>query len=244
VVLNALVSLVTALFAAPAPQVEAHGALRAMMHEGKTGAQVTLDELLPNPNLYAVGALADLAGEITIVAGTAYLSYPSGDNGVRMETRRTANAGAALLVSATVDRWRSVRIEEPIPFEALDAAIAELAVAAGLDAGARFPFLLEGEFEELEWHVIDGRRLEGVDSSHEAHKAAAVSTRQSKVEATLVGFYSPRDQGVFTHMGSTTHVHCVTEDPPASGHVDHVVIPAGATIRLPGPGGQPAPSSD
>jgi hypothetical protein len=32
-------------------QVQVHGALRAMFHEGQTGAMVSLDSLLPNPHL-------------------------------------------------------------------------------------------------------------------------------------------------------------------------------------------------
>lgn len=41
--------------------VQAHGALRAMLHQGRTGKVVSLDAYLPDPELYAVGALADLA---------------------------------------------------------------------------------------------------------------------------------------------------------------------------------------
>ena len=54
-------------------EVRVHGALRAMFHEGQTGAMVALAALLPNPDVYAVGALADLSGEVTVVGGKAYL---------------------------------------------------------------------------------------------------------------------------------------------------------------------------
>ena len=34
-------------------------------------------------------------------------------------------------------------------------------------------------------------------------------------------------------MGAKTHVHCVLEQPLATGHVDHVDIPAGTTVKFP-----------
>ena len=61
-------------------EVQVHGALRAMFHQGETGKKVGMDALLPNPDLYALGALVDLSGEITVIGGKAYLSYPDGDN--------------------------------------------------------------------------------------------------------------------------------------------------------------------
>lgn len=97
----------------------------------------------------------------------------------------------------------------------------------------RYPFVLEGEFEDLQWHVIDASRLTGGASSHEDHQAAAIKSSRERASATLVGFYSEHDQGVFTHMGSNTHIHCVLDEPLATGHVDHVTIPAGTKVKFP-----------
>lgn len=212
--------------------VAVYGALREIIHEGKTGATVSLGALLPNPDLCAVGALADLAGEVTIVAGRAYLSHPDGDEAwVEVESR--TDAAATLLVAAEVPAWQSVVTEREIRFDELDREIEALARAARLDVGERFPFLVEGRVEDLQWHVVDGRRLPPGPSSHEEHVAAGVKASRARTPAVLVGFYSAHDQGVFTHMGSTTHVHCVVEGPLAAGHVDHVTIPPRTTIRFP-----------
>ncbi len=204
-----------------------------MYHEGQTEQTVGLADLLPDPSLYAVGALAGLSGEVTVVGGTTYLSYPMGTTESRTETTTKPTVGATLLVTAQVPSWRSVKIERAIPFDELDRAIAALAAAAGLPSGEKFPFLVEGEVEGLAWHVIDGKRLAPGAAGHEAHLDASVRARAERTPATLVGFYSESDEGVFTHRGSRTHVHCVVEEPLSSGHVDHVVIPAGTTIRLP-----------
>ena len=214
-------------------QLHVHGALRAMFHEGQTGAVVRLDSLLPNPDLYAVGALAELSGEVTVIAGRAYLSFPEGGEGTRTDMTLQTDAAATLLVAAAVPAWISVVTDRAIRFEELDDEIAKLAVAAGMSLEDRFPFLMEGTFEDLQWHVIDGRRLSGGGSSHQDHLAAAAKARRDRATATLVGFYSESDQGVFTHMGSKTHMHCVLDEPLSAGHVDHVDIPAGITVKFP-----------
>ena len=113
-------------------QVQVHGALRAMFHEGQTGTMVSLDSLLPSPELYAVGALADLSGEVTVIDGRAYLAFPDVAEGARTELTLRTDAGATLLVAAAVPAWNSFVTDRAIRFEELDAEIGRLAVAAGL----------------------------------------------------------------------------------------------------------------
>lgn len=213
--------------------VRSFGSLREMHHENKTGEVVKLGEFLPNENLYAVGALADLAGEITIIDGETYLAYPTDRDSVAIVRSKNADVGATLLVLSEVKSWRGVKSERAVPFEELDGLIAELVSAVGIPTGIRIPFLVEGPVEQLQWHVIDGRRLERGGSSHEDHQRAAVRLSVERAEVRLIGFYSESDQGVFTHVNSKTHVHCVLEEPQSSGHVDGVVLPAGTTVLFP-----------
>lgn len=214
-------------------KLEVHGALRAMFHQGQTGTVATLDTLTPNPNLYAVGALTELSGEITIIGGETYLSYSQADGTARCEVSKQSDAGATLLVSTEVEKWVNIATPHAIAWKDFDLAIAKLASAASLDLEGRFPFMLEGEFENLQWHVIDGKRLTSGGTSHEDHLAASVQTKRDRVKAKLIGFYSPRDKTIFTHHDSTTHVHCVVDAPLATGHVDHVIIPAGTLVSFP-----------
>ena len=230
--------------------VAVHGALRAMFHEGETDSMVGLESLLPDSNLYAIGALADLSGEVTVIAGRTYLAFPEAENAARTEMILESDADAALLISTVVPEWQSLVIDHPIPYEQLDDEIGRLAVAAGMSVEERLPFLLEGTFEDLQWHVIDGRRLTEGGSSHQDHQSASVRASRDRAPATLIGFYSQRDQGVFTHMGSKTHLHCVLDESLSSGHVDHVSLPTGTTIKFPagtqnvGMGIHPSESTD
>jgi len=230
-----VILLCASAFADPLSEgsLRSFGTLRAMMHEGRIDAQITLDQLLPNAQLYGLGALAELDGELTILGGEAWLARPDDDGSVHLEHEAESDAGAALLVVSEVAAWQEAKLPRDLSFEELEAEIARLAAAAGFGEESEFAFLLEGEFDELQWHVIDGRRLPPGPSTHAAHRAAGLKEQRAKARGTLVGVYSPRAGGVFAHMGSKTHLHCVLEEPSASGHVDHVDLPAGTTIKFP-----------
>jgi alpha-acetolactate decarboxylase len=212
--------------------VEVYGALRAMFHQGQTQSMVNLAGLNKHPNLYAVGALADLSGEVTAYDGQLYLSYPEGKTGRSIAPTSTVE-GATLLVTATAAEWTSVTTREAISFDQLDQRIGELAQSAGMDLEQRFPFRIEGGVEDLHYHIIDGSKLQDGGTSHKDHLAASIQVQAGNAQAKLIGFYSKYDERVFTHMGSTTHVHCILEEPLATGHVDHVTLPAGTVVQFP-----------
>jgi acetolactate decarboxylase len=216
-----------------------------MMHEGQTGPAVTLAEAVAAPHTYAVGALAGLRGEVTVVDGRVWRATAGEAPGaVRVEEGAGAGA-AALLVAAQVPRWQEVVLPEDVGGEALVARLEALAARAGLDLEQPFPLLLSGPLAEVDWHVVDGRRLEP-GAGHAAHRASGASGTLRGGEGVLVGFYSRHHAGVFTHMGERLHLHLVAPASPApgagspvTGHADRVVLRAGTLLRLPAPA--PAP---
>lgn len=226
--LLALLPPLTPVLAA-APMVESHGALRAIVHERDLGAKTALAPVLAKPHAYAIGALAGLRGEITVIDGTAWLSYAGKD---RTEKTTTSDEQAALLVVAHVPRWRRIRINRTVPIEDLEAFVAAQARKAGLGKKP-FPFVIEGTFDALLWHVIDGTKLPAKSRSHEEHMQAAVQRTLDAGRATLVGFYSSEHQGVFTHQGENIHVHVVVPAENSSGHLDSATIRKGSTLLLP-----------
>lgn len=215
-----------------APEVRWYGSLREVMQERRTGPRVRLDQLLPDEHLYALGALAGLEGEITVLAGEAWVARPIGANAAHTERSSGAEEAACLLVSARVSAWRTVTISASIQYAELDATIAELATAAGVQVDRPFAFRIEGTVRDLRWHVIDGRRIPPGLQGPAVHRAAAVPQAVGQVEAHLLGFHSRAHEGVFTHHGTTTHVHCVIPALQATGHVDHVVVLPGAKVSF------------
>jgi alpha-acetolactate decarboxylase len=212
------------------PLVRTYGALREIMHEGKTGPHAELASLPVDGHTYALGALSELRGEVTVVDGTIWLAYPNDDGTPRVQSAQASDERATLFVSSQVERWHSVKLEHELRPDEFDARLEALAAARGVDTSRPFPFLIDGRLRDLHWHVVDGRKLAG--GGHADHMRSAVSGTLPEAAATLVGFFSKDHQGVFTHMGSNTHLHVVAPDAKVSGHVDAVTVPAGAKISF------------
>lgn len=223
--------------ASPAPAgsvpVATYGALRAIFHQGDTAPKVALSAVA-GPTVQAVGALSELRGEVTIVDGTMWLAYPDGKGGVKVESAQQSDERATLLVTASVDRWHRITIDEDIEYASLDGRLEELFTTRGMDVTQVIPMRIEGPLESLEWHVLDPSRAgDEPATSHADHQRMSVRGTVPQAQGVLVGFFSKQHHGVFTHMGSNSHFHVVLSKEKISGHVDGVVIKRGATLLLP-----------
>lgn len=209
------------------PTVEVWGALREMIHEGRTESRVAIASVLAKPHVYALGAVAGMRGEVTIVDGTVWLAL--GDVNEGKAVSGPTNEGAALLVASSVSAWRETTIDRDIPFSDLDRRVEEYAVAAGIDVDKPFPFVIEGELTDVHWHVLKGPPAPGADP-HDHSTNAVVG--EGAMKATVVGFFSKHHQGVFTHMGQNTHAHVVTATASFTAHADQFSIVAQSVLRF------------
>jgi acetolactate decarboxylase len=204
-----------------------------MMHEQKTGPEVNLSNVL-GPGSYALGALSELRGEVTILDGKVWLAYPGEADATRVEATTSSGETAALLVAAKVSIWKDVRIPEDTAWADLEKRVETLAKNAGVNVEEPFPILVEGELSDLRWHVIDGRKATPGPSSHQQHMQMAAKGRAANVRAVLLGFFSKQHQGIFTHHGENIHLHVVDAERRVTGHVDAVSLKQGAVLRVPG----------
>ena len=213
--------------------VRTFGVLRKLMHQGETAGVVRLTDVVPGPHAYGLGAVAELNGEVTIADDQVWLSYPTDDGGTRTVRSTASDEQAALLVTANVEAWSEIPLEHDLTFDHFDAFLARQAEMAGIDTEQPFPFQVVGELRQVNLHVIDGRKLPGGPSSHAEHLKAAVQIQRENVDGRLIGFFSTRNHGVFTHHSSNTHIHVVLPDEKLSGHVDNMRIAQGAILMLP-----------
>jgi alpha-acetolactate decarboxylase len=212
-----------------------YGALRAIMHEGRTQASVKLADVIPGPHAWGLGALEGLHGEVTVLDDVVWLARPAMDGSaatVRADLAKADSAvGAALFVVAKVEAWEEMAVREPIAWDRLDSFLAAELVARGLPLDVPVALRIEGPVALLKWHVVDGSKLVP-KASHAEHARTAVRGVLAQANARLVGFHSTDHQGVFTHAGSHCHFHVVVDDPQLSGHVDEVVLQPGARLSF------------
>jgi acetolactate decarboxylase len=211
--------------------VERWGTLREALRDGQDQARVSVDEVA-RKGVYAVGALEDLRGEVTVFDGEVWISEGRGKSATT--TRGQAAAQATVLFAAEVGEWREVAVETDVDPSELDAWIARQAEAAGLDTTRPFPFVVQGGLRRLHMHVVAGEcpiraRMLGRETTPPAYELHAET-----IEGRLVGFFAANASGILCHANSRTHVHALLEkDGGLTGHAESVGLAAGAVLLLP-----------
>jgi alpha-acetolactate decarboxylase len=207
-----------------------YGHYKKMMHMQKTDGVVDLKQATSGSHLYGVGATAHGTGEITIIDGKPWLDY--GDDGLGNAKHEIADGEqAVLLVTAQVKTWRGVAIPEDMTATQLHKFILAQASSQGINTNAAFPFMLEGTYFDLDWHIVNGRKHGGGHGSGGIYKK--INEHRAEARGTIIGVYSAALQGVFTHPGESWHIHVVFENEGKAGHVDGLSVRKGTTLKLP-----------
>lgn len=200
------------------------GTMREVLAENKSEGRVLLNHLKNDHELIGVGALAGLAGEITIYDGRIWITKDD------VKAVEAAGESATLLVAARVTEWFSTTQEIAISADQFEDAVRESARQANLDASKPFPFVVEGRLT-VEAHVTRGTCPHG-GAAAAPQPPSAFSLKDEP--AVLVGFFAENSEGNLTHQGTNIHAHVLTKDnPPRMGHVDSASLGIGSTIRVP-----------
>jgi acetolactate decarboxylase len=114
------------------------GALKDIMHQGDLSSKIKLDTLKNISNLYALGALENLKGEILILNGEPFISSVGRDS---LIVNRSFNHNAALLVFTQIKKWKEIAIPEHVRnYRQVEAFIPEAAKKHKLNTNEPFPF--------------------------------------------------------------------------------------------------------
>ena len=209
-------------------EVKHSGALRTIM-SGNIQAVISLDSLSNKKNLYALGAVDNLKGEIQI-----FNSKPSNSFVIdgSLKIKDSYNLKAALLVYAEVEAWDSFQIEKSKTKSELEEKIFKMAKSNGINLEKPFPFLLEGNVASLDWHVINWNEGDTIHN-HKKHKASGLNGTLRNTDVEILGFYSTKHKAVFTHHTTNMHMHFKTDDTTTTGHVDDLLLNETITLKLP-----------
>ena len=209
--------------------VQYFGNLDSIM-AGEYPAVFNMDSLADKKNVYGLGTLDSMSGEIQIFNSQPYHSVVENDS---LIVGSVGSQNAALLVYAQVSDWREISI--PISVVNQEALVGFLEYdeeMSEISANAPLVFTIEGKAEEVEWHVLKG---EVVDSTHidQVHNIASVSGVLRDVDVEIIGFYSREHEGVFTHHNLPLHLHFKTADGSIAGHLDNLELGQDMTMRIP-----------
>ena len=207
------------------PTIQTWGTMREVLRDGKSEERITLAKQ-PSEHTIAIGALAGLAGEITVLNGVVHVA--KFDNGELKSVRTQDGARVTLLVMAEVPVWSEQVLPALDDFNSLEQAVRTAAEKAGIDVTQPFPFVIDGLAADLSLHVIAGACPIATPDGPSPGRF----TGQDRT-VTLVGFYAENQTGQMTHHNRSSHVHVIVDGADISGHLDEVSFPAGARLQLP-----------
>jgi hypothetical protein len=173
--------------------------MHAVLREGSSEARVALAGL-GEPGAIGVGALAGLAGEVTVIDRRVLVATaaPARDPGRAPERLDLREAGrddhAALLVLAVVPEWEPHEIGACGDYGELEEAIAELLLRRGHDLARPIPVRVRARASDLRLHVVAG-------ACPIANPAgpAPWRWRGRSDDVELVGLFAEGEQGRITH---------------------------------------------
>jgi acetolactate decarboxylase len=205
------------------------GEQRKVVQDGDLTGRVDLTALAGRPYLYAVGPLEGLKGEVTVWDGKASLArWETG----KIITTKEFKGKACFLVYAQVTRWTEIKLPAGLDKpEDLEAEIFLEARKAGVPTDQPFPFLLRGTAQKVKLHVVN--KTDNAPHSPEEHAKVKMPVVIEGREVDVIGFYSKKHAGVFTHHDSYAHMHALTADGKVSGHVDQLFPGGEMQVYLP-----------
>ncbi|HAK88354.1 MAG: hypothetical protein A2077_05040 [Nitrospirae bacterium GWC2_46_6] len=221
--------------------VEYAGAQKNIFSTGKAERVMSLQSLEGKDNLFAIGPVEGLDGEITIFKSKPYISKVRGND---YEVDHTLNHGAIFLVWSEQSEWRNVAVPNSVKsYPDLQKFVKEQAAASGIDVVKPFPFQLTGIPAEVKWHInVDKTGGKTVTKELFAKSKAKYVLKNEPVD--IIGFYSENHPGVFisqyapaikphSGMKNAIHIHVVSRAGKATGHIDDITLGQDMILRLP-----------
>ena len=211
-----------------ADEVTVVGEMRNVMWKGELEGTIRLDTISQRADLYGLGPVEFLSGEILILDGVAYKSTVDTDSTMTVE--QTYEMAAPFFGYANVGSWSA----RPLPDSVLTLGQLELYLNGITQSSPRpFLFRLSGTVEEATIHVVNLPEGSEVRSPAQAH----VGQRDYQLRgepAEMLGFFSTDHKAIFTHHDTYLHVHLITSDRRQMGHLDAVRFQKGTmTLYLP-----------
>ncbi len=208
-----------------ASEVKIVGQMKNVMWKGELYGNISLDTITSKKNLFGLGPVEYLAGEILVMGGKSYKSTVTSDSTMKVE--ETYDIKAPFFGYTNISKWTEQKLPDSIQ------TIQQLESCLGkITKYSRRPFMfkLSGTIERATIHVVNLPKSLKVGSPDDAHKGQ-VNYLIKNEQADIVGFFSTEHKAIFTHHDTYLHMHLITKDRQKMGHLDEVLFKKG-TIKL------------
>ncbi len=201
--------------------------MRNVMMKGQLSGTISLDTIAEKKNLFGLGPIEYLTGEILILDGRVYKSTIKNDS--IMVVEESFDLKAPFFVYANVANWSDRLLPDSIEtLQQLEHYLYKIL------ANHQTPvaFRIEGVVTSANIHVVNLPEGSKVQSPQDAH----VGQMNFKIEnesVDILGFFSRKHKSIFTHHDTYLHMHLITSDKRKMGHLDGVHLKPGSILWLP-----------
>jgi len=214
----------------PPFEVKYKGELKNIMHKGDISAKANLSDFKKTENLYALGAIEQLKGEIQIFNGKPFNTMVV-DGKIIFDTAFSKKA--TLFVYASVKKWKTINIPDSVmTIEQFESYLGLLVKESQLNINEPFPFMIKGMIKSFDWHIINWKEGD-MEHTHDNHKTSGLNGTINDRQVVMLGFYSNSHHAIFTHHTTNMHIHVKTMDGKLAGHIDNFILGKGMTLELP-----------
>jgi len=194
------------------------GAMKNVMWKGELGSSINLDTISNKKGLFGLGPESYLTGELLINDGKSYVSRVTSDS--TMVVEQSFDVSAPFFVYAHVKDWNEIELPSTLKtIQDLEKFIDEQTA----EKKRPFAFKLVGKIGKAVIHIQNLPAGTKVASPDDAHQGQVKYTLQNE-EAEIVGFFSTKHKGIFTHHDSYLHMHLITNDERKIGHLDALEV--------------------
>lgn len=192
------------------------GEMKNVMWKGELAGVIKLDTVSTKQNLYGLGPIEYLKGEIMMVDGVTYTSTVVDETKMLVKTKKEVSA--PFFAYANISEWSEVEIVSSVKdLQSLEIFLSQYFSTVDMP----FFFKLEGLFKNAEIHIVNLPAGTNVKSPQEAHQGQ-VNYKLSEGNATLLGFFSRKHKAIFTHHDTFMHIHLITAEKDKMGHLEHI----------------------
>jgi acetolactate decarboxylase len=201
------------------------GEMKNVMWKGQLYGNINLDTIANKTNLYGLGPVEYLSGEILIIDGKSYKSTVVSDTTMKVE--ETYVIKAPFFGYANIAKWTEQTLPDSLQtIQQLEQYLDKITKSSPRP----FMFKLSGIVEQATIHIVNlpkGSKVSSPDEAHKGQKNYELKNEQSEI----IGFFSTEHKAIFTHHDTYLHMHLITADRKKMGHLDEVLFKKG-TIKL------------
>jgi acetolactate decarboxylase len=199
-------------------EVKIVGEMKNVMWKGQLYGTIDLDTIPDKANLYGLGPVEYLAGEIMIMDGKSYRSVVTSDSTMKVE--ETFRLKAPFFGYAHISNWKEHSLPDSVrTLHELESYLDQVTQ----NAPRPFMFKLSGVVESATIHIVNLPKGSLVSSPDQAHQGQ-VNYKITGETVDIIGFFSTEHKAIFTHHDTFLHLHLMTRDKQKMGHLDEVMI--------------------